>query len=1081
MREASTPEQSVVLVGSPFSATGRGGTVISFFRSLRTVGMATEICDAFPGSPSESVDSEVDNEIRDHLAACPGQRLNIYHINGDQIDSIQAHLQHSLANGAYNIMYPFWELGKYPAIWAEKIRVFDEVWACSRFIEDTMTEVFTKPVYHMPLAVKVKLARFLGRQYFSLPEWAYLLLFFFDFRSYIDRKNPDAVMRVLEEVAARRPHADIRAVIKVHGTESSPKAHKDFIHFADRIKQSSVKERIILINNLYSDNEVKNLIRCCDCFISLHRSEGYGLGMAEAMYLGKPVIGTGYSGNMDFMDEGNSCLVNYQLIPVERGQYPFGEGQVWAEPDLEQAAHYVVRLLDDAEFGRRLGGIASRRIRTGFSYLSMGLRYRQRLVAIDGLGRLGRAYNEIAMRRSLNTTVLIVSHVRFHPPTAGNEIRLNRLIKYLKKMGYRVAVLVNPFSEYAAMDRDVRREVYSLADYYEEIGESLGDLATDPSVLVESLPRPDPVLDRWRFMEDTFCSPAVLARAKVIIEEFAPSIIIAEYIWMSRVLGLAPAGVLRVIDLIDKFSNKAENVLSHGIADSLAATAEEERAFLDRADAAIAIQKTEAQAFRELRPKCRIVTAGVDFGVEAAVAGSTERPVERQVLIIASGNHLNVKCVQEFLDEAWPGILLRVPRCSLRIVGKVCGSLTVSQENVELTPYVARLEEAYARASVVVNPVYAGTGLKIKSAEALGHGKALVTWPEGVAGIPAGSPSPYVVCHSWAEMAAEISRIANDAEARRVLETRARDFAEANFRDDVVYAELAECFASFCPPKHERKILCLYLRYGADEHAEGLEQLQRWYRNNLSRSRAKIWIVDNRISGDFDGYDLSGHRLLGGDNSCWEFSGWQKVVNAHRSELRQYDVIHFVTSAFNKLYTRYLDHFSEDQLDLVVRDRVCLGHIDSYDEPIEILGEMSQSWIRTCFFFLSPASLSKVGPLVSFNDHNLFFDSNGMFKPSGPISEKYKENISRWLSGGEMQGLVWHGAIESAGKFRAKAMAILNEHMLAIRLRRAGVKLVDLHWLDHEYKESGTATEILVPSCEEQVRMTYQLRLKGHL
>jgi glycosyltransferase involved in cell wall biosynthesis len=341
--------------------------------------MVTQICDAFSRRLSERIDPAVENEINKHLTACPSQHLNIYHINGDEVDVAQAHLQRSLPDGAYNIMYPFWELSKYPAIWAEKIQVFDEVWACSRFIRNTISEVFTKPVHHMPLPVKVELATFLGRRYFNLPEGAYLILFFFDFRSYIDRKNPDAVIRVLEEVAARRPQADIRVVIKVHGTESSPKAQKDFIDFTGRVRQSSVNERIILINNLYSENEIKNLMRCCDCFISLHRSEGYGLGMAEAMYLGKPVIGTAYSGNMDFMDQENSCLVNYELIPVERGQYPFGEGQVWAEPDLEQAVYYIVKLLDDPDSGRRLGEIASRSIRTNLSYLSTGLRYRQGL------------------------------------------------------------------------------------------------------------------------------------------------------------------------------------------------------------------------------------------------------------------------------------------------------------------------------------------------------------------------------------------------------------------------------------------------------------------------------------------------------------------------------------------------------------------------------------------------------------------------------------------------------------------------------------------------------------------------------
>ena len=101
--------------------------------------------------------------------------------------------------------------------------------------------------------------------------------------------------------------------------------------------------------------------------------------MAEAMYLGKPVIATGYSGNMDFMTKDNSCLVDYELVAVKEGQYPFSAGQVWADPDWAQAAYFAEKLLDEPEFGRRLGQIASRHMRTNFSYLASGLCYAQRL------------------------------------------------------------------------------------------------------------------------------------------------------------------------------------------------------------------------------------------------------------------------------------------------------------------------------------------------------------------------------------------------------------------------------------------------------------------------------------------------------------------------------------------------------------------------------------------------------------------------------------------------------------------------------------------------------------------------------
>ena len=130
--------------------------------------------------------------------------------------------------------------------------------------------------------------------------------------------------------------------------------------------------------------KVHNLIRCCDAFVSLHRSEGYGLGLAEAMYLGLPVIGTGYSGNMDFMTQENSILIGYRLVPVPPDAYPHAEDQHWAEPDLDEATAHMIGLVDDPAVGRALGARGSRSVRIGFSYRAVGLRYAQRLARIAG-------------------------------------------------------------------------------------------------------------------------------------------------------------------------------------------------------------------------------------------------------------------------------------------------------------------------------------------------------------------------------------------------------------------------------------------------------------------------------------------------------------------------------------------------------------------------------------------------------------------------------------------------------------------------------------------------------------------------
>ena len=155
---------------------------------------------------------------------------------------------------------------------------------------------------------------------------------------------------------------------------------EDYQTFCDYVARA--KGRFIVIDQLLSDNEIKNLVRCCDSFISLHRSEGFGLGLINAMFLGKPVIGTAYSANMDFMTDSNSCLVRYKLCEVPQGAYPFAEGQVWADADIDHAVEHMLKLSSERECARALGREGSRHIRVNFSYRATGLRYSDRIAEI---------------------------------------------------------------------------------------------------------------------------------------------------------------------------------------------------------------------------------------------------------------------------------------------------------------------------------------------------------------------------------------------------------------------------------------------------------------------------------------------------------------------------------------------------------------------------------------------------------------------------------------------------------------------------------------------------------------------------
>lgn len=358
------------LVGHPFAPIGRGEDVRCTFRALRAVGMRPGVLDLYR---LNRPDGDMAEEIQPFLSTQP-DRLNLFHINGDEVETVLGALGGSLPKDAYNVVYPAWELSKYPRTWAAQLDRFDEIWAPTQFIFDALSPVVSKSLLRMPLACEVVLSSFRSRRYFGIRESSYAFLFFFDFRSYAARKNPFAVVHAFEMLRKRRPTADTCLVMKTHGSEAAPEAMK-----ALKEAIAPFRDRVVLIDLAMTDNDTKNLVYNCDAFVSLHRAEGFGRGLAEAMYLGKPVISTAYSGNLDFTEDDSAYLVDYQLIPVKPGEYPYGEGQVWADACVEQAVEHMITLVDSPEQGRLRGRHASQKIRNVVGYRAAGIRYRSRL------------------------------------------------------------------------------------------------------------------------------------------------------------------------------------------------------------------------------------------------------------------------------------------------------------------------------------------------------------------------------------------------------------------------------------------------------------------------------------------------------------------------------------------------------------------------------------------------------------------------------------------------------------------------------------------------------------------------------
>lgn len=294
-------------------------------------------------------------------------------LNADQTEEFNDKLINFFGGWkGYTIGNWFWELPKFPDEWKKSLEVVDELWAPSKFIEAALNTWTSKKIVHMPVAVEFECNNYFNREFFSLPKDKFCFLFSYDLYSFSSRKNPEAVLEAFNK--AFEPSDDrVRLVLKVSY------ADKRRADFNNLLNLTSTDSRIIIINKILAREEMYGLINSCDSYISLHRSEGFGLGMAEAMYLGKPVIGTAYSGNMDFMHKENSYLVDYTLIDVPKDEYPFWENQVWADPEVDSAAKGMAKILDDIEYRERIAKEGKKTIREKHSFAYVGGLMNERL------------------------------------------------------------------------------------------------------------------------------------------------------------------------------------------------------------------------------------------------------------------------------------------------------------------------------------------------------------------------------------------------------------------------------------------------------------------------------------------------------------------------------------------------------------------------------------------------------------------------------------------------------------------------------------------------------------------------------
>lgn len=304
------------------------------------------------------------------VIALPGEKTSlaspfnclIFHINADQLPAELDRMPPNWLKGRYRIGYWAWELSIFPETWLPALDYVHEVWVPSKFVQEAIQAKTSKPVHVVPHPVPRRRDSGESRIGFGLPVDRFLFLCSVDLKSYMARKNP---LAAYEAFCRAFPDAGRESgpllVVKLHSGPDQTTAERDMI---DRLSRD---RRVILIDIPLSNERYASLQRLCDAYVSLHRSEGFGMNIAESMQLGKPVVVTDYSGNRDYLTYEDGYPVRYELVEVRDGEYPEAVGQVWAEPDLDCAAELMHKIYSDPDAAAKKGYSARSRIESKYS------------------------------------------------------------------------------------------------------------------------------------------------------------------------------------------------------------------------------------------------------------------------------------------------------------------------------------------------------------------------------------------------------------------------------------------------------------------------------------------------------------------------------------------------------------------------------------------------------------------------------------------------------------------------------------------------------------------------------------------
>lgn len=347
---------------------GLGEGVRSNIRSISAAEIPFVLND-FKGQISKDILNEEQSGIK--LSEDNPYPINLIQINVDNFDKVLNTNDPTYFSGKYNIGFWAWELDNFPTDFQSYIDMLDEIWVPSNFCVNAISKVSTKPVLRFMHSIAIPTIHY-TREDFGLPNNKLMFLTIFDYHSTVHRKNPYAAINAFEDAFGKDSDQAVLVIKTSLGTEF-PQVKTELKEYIKNNKNIIIIEEILPREKLYG------LMQVSDVYVSLHRSEGFGLTMAEAMALAKPVIATNYSANIEFMSQENSFLIPYTLIPTGKNYlYPHLRNN-WADADITEVTRIMKYLAEHPEIRNQIGQKAQDAIENTLSPSIIGARMKERL------------------------------------------------------------------------------------------------------------------------------------------------------------------------------------------------------------------------------------------------------------------------------------------------------------------------------------------------------------------------------------------------------------------------------------------------------------------------------------------------------------------------------------------------------------------------------------------------------------------------------------------------------------------------------------------------------------------------------